>query len=169
MHVIAQRRVGVDGVDDLADEIARMRGRETYAAYSGSAPHVSKQCREIPTGGRRIAVTVHVLAEKLDLGISSRGQLACFGHDGGAGAAALRPACERHDAIGAGFIASFDDGDVGAMRVVAARERRIEGLIGIEAQAGDAAIARFELYQHFGKAIVTGGSAYQADVRRLLE
>ena len=32
MHVIAQRRILVDGVDDLLHEIARMRGGEAHAA-----------------------------------------------------------------------------------------------------------------------------------------
>ncbi len=55
------------------------------------------------------------------------------------------------------------------MRIVAARERRVERLFGIEAQPGDAAVAGFELHQHLAEPRVAGRSANQADVRRALE
>ena len=120
----------------------------------GISADARQQRGEIPAGGRRIAIAVDVLAQQLDFGVAGIGQAARFGHHAFAGAAALRPARERHHAIGAGFVAAFDDGDVGAVRIVAARERRIEGFVGIEAQAGDAAVAGFELHQHFAAARV---------------
>ena len=71
MHVIAQRRVRIDCVDDRLDEIARMRRREAHAPNAGHAPDVLQQSCEIPTGRRRIAITVDVLSEQLNFGISS--------------------------------------------------------------------------------------------------
>ena len=55
------------------------------------------------------------------------------------------------------------------MRIVAARERRIESLVGIEAQAGDAPVAGFELHQHLAAAWYSWPTRHQADVRRALE
>ena len=55
------------------------------------------------------------------------------------------------------------------MRIVAARERSIEGFGGIEAEAGDALVAGFELHQHFRQPGVAGGPGDQADVRRPIE
>ena len=55
------------------------------------------------------------------------------------------------------------------MWIVAAGERRVEGFFGIQAEAGDAAIAGLELHQHLRQPGVTGGARHQADVRRALE
>ena len=44
----------------------------------GTCADVAQQRGEIPAGGRRIAITVHVLAEQLDLGIAVAGQLPRF-------------------------------------------------------------------------------------------
>ena len=55
------------------------------------------------------------------------------------------------------------------MRVIAARERRIEGLFGIQAEPGDAPVAGFELHQHFAEARVAGRAGHQADMRRPFE
>jgi hypothetical protein len=55
------------------------------------------------------------------------------------------------------------------VRIVAAGERRIESFVGVQAQAGDAAVARFELHQHLGQLGVAGRAGHQADVRRALE
>jgi hypothetical protein len=55
------------------------------------------------------------------------------------------------------------------VRVVAAGERGVERLFGIEAQPGDAAGAGFKLHQHLAEARVAGRSANQADMRRALE
>ena len=90
-------------------------------------------------------------------------------HHAGAGAAALRPARERHHAIGAALVAAFDDRDVGAVRIVAARERRVESLVGVQAQTRDAPVAGFELHQHLRQLGVAGRSRHQADVRRAFE
>ncbi len=169
MHVIAEHRIVVDGVDDFLDEIARVRRGEAHAPDAIHFAHGSQQAREIPTGGRRIAIAVYVLAQQLDFDVAHASQLARFVQHALAGAAALRPARERHHAIGARFVAAFDDGDVGAVRIVAPGERRFERLIVIQAQAGDAAVSGFQLHQHFRQPGVAGRSGNQADVRRALE
>ena len=152
MHVIAERRIRLDGVDNALAEIARMRRGEAHAADAGNLPDVIEQRGEIPARGRRIAIAVHVLAEQLNFAVARARQLQRFGDHRRAGAAALRTARERDHAIGAGFVAAFDDREVGAMRIVAAGHRRLEGVLGIEAQAGDAAVAGFELHQHLREA-----------------
>ena len=55
------------------------------------------------------------------------------------------------------------------MRVVAAREGRIEGIGVVEAQPGDAAVAGLQLHQHLRQLGVARRTSHQADVRRLLE
>ena len=55
------------------------------------------------------------------------------------------------------------------MRIVAARERRVEGFVGVEAQPGNAPVARLELHQHFRQLRVAGRPGHQAHVRRRLE
>ena len=61
-----------------------------------------------------------------------------------AGAAALGAARERDHAVGAVFVAAFDDRQKCFIRVVAAGERRFEGVFGVETQAGDALLAGFD-------------------------
>jgi hypothetical protein len=169
VHVIADRRVRVHGVDDGAHEIARVRSGVADAADARNFGHARQQGREIPAGRRRIAIAVHVLPQQLDFGVALLGQAARFRHHALAGAAALRTARERHHAIGARFVAAFDDRDVGAVGIVAARERRVESLFGIEAQAGDVAVAGFDLHQHLTQPRIARRPGHQADVRRALE
>ncbi len=169
VHVVADGVVGIHSVDDGADEIARVRGGVADAADAGDFGHAGQQRGEIPAGGRGIAIAVDVLPQQLDFGVALFGQAAGFGHDAFAGAAALGPAREGDDAVGAGFVAAFDDGDVGAVRIVAAGERGVEGLFGVEAQTGDAAVAGFELHQHLAEAGIAGRPGHQADVRGAFE
>ena len=134
-----------------------------------TVPTRSSSVAKSQPAARGIAIAVDVLAEQLDLGVAGIGEASGFFHHAGAGAAALRPAGERHHAIGAALVAAFDDRDVGAMRIVAARERRVEGFVGIEAEAGDALVAGFELHQHFGQFRVARRTRHQAHMRRALE
>src|SRR5690242_4921924 len=169
MNVVAERGVVVDGVNDVFDEVARVRSDETNAADAVDFPDGAEQAGEVPAGGRRIAVAVYVLAEKLDLDVAYLRQFARFLQDAFAGPAALRPPRERHNTIGARFVAAFDDGDVRAMRIIAAGERGFESFVGIENQAGDAAVAGFELHQHLGKLRIAGRAGDQAHMRGALE
>ena len=96
---------------------------------------------EIPAGGRRVAITVHILPQQLDLAVAGASQFQRLRDHGSTGAAALGAARERDHAIGAGFIAAFDDRDVRLVWIVAPRDGCFEGFVGVQAQAGDTAIA----------------------------
>jgi len=64
----------------------------------------------------------------LNFGIAEVGHLAGFGEDGVGGAAAFFAAGEGDDAVGAEFVAAFDDGDVSAMGVGAGGEFGFENI-----------------------------------------
>ena len=74
MHVIAERRIRVDGVDDGLDEIARMRSGEADAADAGNLRDARQQRGEIPTRRRRIAIAVDVLSQQLNFGVAGFGK-----------------------------------------------------------------------------------------------
>src|ERR1039457_344251 len=169
MDMVAEHGILVDGVDNVLDEIARMRGREADAADAVDAANLAKQADEVPAAGRRVAVAVDVLAEQLDLAVAHPRQAASFLENAVAGPAALRAARERDHAVGARLVAALNDRDVGAVRIVATREGRIERFVRVEAEARDAAIAGLELYQHLGQLVVAGGAGDEADERRALE
>ena len=98
-----------------------------------------------------VAVGVDVLAEELDLGEAEVGHLAGFDEDGGGGAGALFAAGVGDDAVGAEFVAAFDDGDVAAVGVGAGGELGLEGHVGLAVvEAGDAGFAGFEAGEHVG-------------------
>src|SRR5262249_5442219 len=86
-----------------------------------------------------------------------------------AGPAALGTACERDHAVGARFVAAFNNRDVSAMRIVTSGERRIEGFVCIKPQSRYAAMAGLELHQHLGELGIAGRPGDQAHGRRLLE
>ena len=76
MDVIAEHRIVVDGVDDVFDEIARMRGGEAHAPDAiRLRPWRAAGARKSQAGGRRIAIAVDVLAQQLDFGVARFGQL----------------------------------------------------------------------------------------------
>src|ERR1700693_4542729 len=112
MDVITQDRIFVDGVYDFFDEITRVRGGEAHAPDAIDLAHGAQQAGEVPAGGRRVAIAVDVLAPELDFEIALLCQIARFFQHAPTGAAALRAARKRNHAIGAGFVAAFDDGDV---------------------------------------------------------
>ena len=86
------------------------------------------------------------------------------------GAAALLAAGIGHDAVGAEFVAAFDDRDVAAVGVGAGGELGVEGLVGLAVvEAGDAGFAGFEAGQHVGKVAVAGGAGDDRDVGRAVE
>src|SRR5581483_7840396 len=106
---------------------------------------------------------------KLHFCIAKLGKGLRFPKNAVARAAALRSAGHWNYAVGAGFIAAFNDGDIRAMGIVTARKGRIESFIGIEAQAGDPAIARLELHKKLRKFCVAGRSGHQTYVRSALK
>ena len=120
--------------DDLAVEIVGMRSGETHAANARDGGDGAQQVGEIPFARRGIAIGIHGLAEQLDFGVAGIGEAAGFGEDGVAGAAAFRAAGVRDDAVGAGIVAAFDDGDVGAQEIIAAGDFGFESFVGVESR-----------------------------------
>jgi hypothetical protein len=86
----------------------------------------------------------------LDLAKTLIGETPRFGHHAFARPAALRPSRERNHAICARLVATFDDRNVGAVRIVAADKRRVEGFVGLELETRDTPVTGFELHQHLG-------------------
>ncbi len=87
----------------------------------------------------RIFVGIHVLAEQLNFRVAEIGHLAGFGEHRVGGAAAFFSAGEGDDAVGAEFVAAFDDGDVSAMRIGAGGEFGFETFVGFAiVESGDA-------------------------------
>ena len=112
MHVIAQRPDRVDRVDDVLDEIARMRCREPDPPQSGdlsrlvaaawrnpSRPAKDRDSclRSVPAAELRYSPCRPVRAPR-----AGRCPMCGF----------ARAARKRHDAISAGLVAPFNDGDV---------------------------------------------------------
>src|SRR5215204_6089304 len=112
MHVIAERRILVDGVDDVLHEVSRMRCHEADAANARYIPDTAKQLREIQTGRGWIVIAVHVLPQKLNRSRASCSQFPRFTKDALRCAAAFRTARKRHYAIRACFVAALDDRDI---------------------------------------------------------
>ena len=67
MHVVAERGHGVDGVDDVPGEVARVRGGEADALDAVDLADGGKKLGEAALAAG-VAVAVDVLAEKLDFG-----------------------------------------------------------------------------------------------------
>src|SRR5262244_2622965 len=108
MDVIADAVVAFDGFDDVMAEIAGMRCRKADAAQSRHFGSGVQQFREFHFARRWIGIGVYGLAEELNFGVTELGELAEFAEDGIAGAATFGPACKRHNAIRASFVAAFD-------------------------------------------------------------
>ena len=154
MDVIAEGRDGVDCVDDVFGEVAGVGGREADALDAVDFAYGGEEFGEGALAAG-VVVAVYVLAEELDFGEAGLGDALGFGEDGGGGAAALFAAGIRHDAVGAEFVAAFDDRDVAAVGVGAGGEFGVEGLVGLAVvEAGDAGFAGFEAGQHVGKVAV---------------
>ena len=169
VHVVAKGRYGVDGVHDVAAEVARVRSGEAHAADAWNFADRGQQFGErlLPC---RILVGIHVLAEQLNFGVAEIGHLAGFGEHGVGCAAALFAAREGHHAVGAELVAAFDDGDVAAVRVGARGEFGFEALVGLAVvEAGDVAVPCFNLHQHLRQVAVGRRAADHRDVRGALE
>ena len=76
---------------------------------------------EARLGRQVVAIRVDVLAEQRDLAIAGRGERARLVDDVVERPAPLRPAAERHDAVGARLVAAVDDRQPGADRASRAR------------------------------------------------
>src|SRR5579864_6884575 len=107
MNVIAERGGCVDGFDDVAREIVGMRSHKADAADSGDFRNGAQQFHEGHIPWRGIAIRIHRLAEELHFGVAAVDQAANFVENRGAGAAALRTARVRYDAIRASVITAL--------------------------------------------------------------
>ena len=146
----------VDRLDDVAMKVVGMGGGEPDAADSVNRRDFAEQFGELQIAWRRIAIRIHCLAEQLNFGIACFNQSTGFGENGIAGTAAFGSARVRHDAIGAGVVAAFDDGEVRTQRIVAAGDFGFEGLVGVQIEAGDATAAGFNLIEELRELAVTG-------------
>src|ERR1700756_5240148 len=139
MHVVTEGLQSIDGLNDVASEVPRVRSSKTHASNPRNFSDRRQQLgeRALPF---RVAVGVDVLAEQLDLGIAQIRHLAGFGKHRSGSTAAFLSASEGHNTVRAELIAPLDDGDVAAMRVAAGGELGLEALVGLAiVQAGDAA------------------------------
>src|SRR6185437_6972000 len=139
VNVLAKLRNGVNRLDDLAMEIVGMRGGEADAANAGNGRNRAQERDKIEARGRGIAVGIHRLPQQLNFGVAGFGEAARVRQHRGARAAAFRAAGARHNAIGAGVIASFDDREIRAKGIIAPRDFGFEGFVGIEIEARDTA------------------------------
>jgi len=134
------------------------------------SPHLIQQSGEIPSRGRRIAIAVDVLAEQLDLGVSGINRAAGFIEYAGRCATTLLTARVGNHAIGAELVASFDNGDVGTVRIGACGELGVKGLVGLAIiKSGDALVPCFKLHQHLWKIAIARATSNKADIRRALK
>ena len=188
MHVITQGWTGVDRVHDVTPEIPWMRSGEAYAPDAGDFPDGSQQFRK-SLFSIRIAIRIYVLPEELNLAVTEVRHLAGFGEYRVRSPAALFATGERDNAVGAEFIATFNDRDVSAVRIAAGSKFRLKALVGLAiVEAGDAnqvprcasqvagprirqksAPCTLQLRQHVGQFSIRGGATDQRDVRRALE
>ena len=169
MDVVAEGRVGVDGLDDLAGKVARMAGGEANAANARDLANGDKQFGEgqLPF---RVPVAVDVLAKQLNLGVAEVGDAAGLGKNRGAGPAALLAARIRDHAVGTELVAALDDGDVAAVGVLAGGELGLEGLVGLAViEAGDSGLPCLEADEHLGQLAVGCRPGDERDVGRALE
>ena len=141
MDVVAERWCGIDRFDDLAREVIWMRGSEAHAANSFDLCHGQQQLDKIPFARRWIAVGIHRLAEQLNLRVAAIGEAPNLRENRIAGPAAFRAACVRHHTIRTGIVAAFDDREVRAKRIIAARDFSLECFVGVEIEARHAAPA----------------------------
>ena len=139
--MVAKCRNAVDGFDNVPGKVAWMAGGEAHAPDAGHLAHSGQQFREAALPFR-VAVAVHVLAQQLNLGVAQIGNPPRFIEHRRRSPAALLAARVRHHAVGAEFVASFDDGDIAAIRVLPRRELRLKGLVGLPVvEPGDAVLA----------------------------
>ena len=102
--MVAEGGNGVDGLDDIAGEVARVAGHKTHPADARRLAHGGQQLREAPLPFR-VAVAVHILAQELNLGIALLGNPPRLGQHRSRLAAAFFAPGVRHHAVGAELVA----------------------------------------------------------------
>ena len=115
-------------------------------------------------------VRIDVLSQQLDLGVAGFGQGPSLGEYRCGGSAALLTAGIRNYAIGAELVASFDDGDIAAVRIGARRKLGFEGFFGLTVvQAGDARLPCLQPAQHLRQFAVRSRARHHRYIRSALE
>jgi len=109
--MVAECRHSVDGVNNVARKVAGMAGHEANAPDAWYLAHGCQQFREAALPFR-VAVAVHILAQKLDLGVSKIGDAPRLHQHRRRRPAALHATRVRYHAVGTELIAALDDGDV---------------------------------------------------------
>ena len=110
------------------------------------------------------------MTKQLNFGVAQIGHLAGFGEHRIRSPAALFSAGERHHAVGAELVASFNDGDVTAIRVGARGELSLKALVGFAiVEPGHTAVPCLDLNQHLRQIAIRSRSGYQRNVRRFFE
>src|SRR5437899_13065943 len=94
-----------------------------------------QQLRETHPSWRWIGVRIDRLPEKLNFGVAQVRELPDFPQNRIARAATLRAPRVRHDAVRAGFVAAFDDGQVRAPGIVAPRHFGLKRFVRVRSQA----------------------------------
>jgi len=109
------------------------------------------------------------LSQELNFRVPGIRQPAHFFQHRCAGAAALRPAREGHHAVRTGFVAAFDNRQVGAKRIIPAGDFRFKSRVGVLIEAHHAAISGFQLGDQIRQLAVAGRTADQPHPGRTLE
>ena len=154
MDVVAERGHSVYGLDNVTGKVPRVTCGKTHAPDALDLADRRQQFREASLPFR-VVIAVHVLAQELNLGKALIGDAPRFGQHRIRPTAALFASGIRHYAVGAEFVAAFDDGDVTAIRVLTSGEFGFEGLVGLAViESGDASLAGFQAREHFGQLAV---------------
>ncbi len=118
----------------------------------------------------RVAVAVHVLSKQLDLRVAQLGDAPRLIENRRRSAAALLAACIRHNAERAKLVASFNDRDVAAIRILPGSELRLECLFRLPVvQSRDPVLARLQPRQHLREFPIRRRPRDQRHIRRPLE
>ena len=110
MQVLAQLRLGGDGIDQLMAGVLGVAGHKADMIIAGHGAQQVEQVGEIDLLLQTLAVTVHVLTQQGDLLIARFHKAAELGKDIAGLAALLAAADVGHDAVGAEVIAAVHDG-----------------------------------------------------------
>ena len=138
---VTKRRRGIAG----APSAVRMPSMARISSARSGLPSRSSRrpaqrsvwtWREARLGREIVAIGVDVLAEQRDLPVAGGGEHPRLVDDLVERAAPLRPAAERHDAVGAGLVAAVDDRQPGADRGPAADRAAGDG-VGPRRRRGD--------------------------------
>ncbi len=146
--MVTKRWNPVNRLHDVPSKVPGMAGRKANAPDARHLPHGGQQFGEAALPFR-VPVAVHVLAQKLNLGVTLVGNPPRLVQHRPRASAALLAARVRHNAVGAELVAPLNDGDVAAVRILPRRKLRLEGLVRLPVvQAGDSPLARLQPRQH---------------------